>query len=209
MKNDTRDKNEYFDDSSIASYLGDYTEALHDALLGLDKGNLELARLALLECTEGNKRIFVGGNGGSSAIAEHLTCDFQKGCQFGVAGPHCLSMTSNTALLTAVANDLSYAQIFSYQMDSYGLTSDELVILISSSGNSPNIVAAVKYAQNIGAKVIGLSGFDGGFLKEHADISLHVPFYNYGIVEDSHQAIMHMLAQFTYLTIKSSTPRRA
>lgn len=203
MQNDTRDKNEYFDNSTIATFLSDYTDALHEALNMVDKGSLELARLEVLRATHENTRIFVGGNGGSSAIADHLMCDFQKGCQYGAWGPHCVSMTANTALLTAVANDLSYTKIFSYQMETAQLTSSELVILISSSGNSPNIVAAVKYAHDVGAKVIGLTGFDGGHLKEHADISLHVPFYNYGIVEDAHQALMHMIAQFTYLTIKS------
>lgn len=203
MKNDTRDKNKYFAADTIADYLTDYAMDLREQLFYLDKDQLELAKNELLSAVRDSRRIFVGGNGGSAAISEHLSCDVQKGCHTEDYKPQVISMTSNTALLTAIANDLSYTKIFSYQFDSYCLSSDELVILISSSGNSPNIISAVKWAQTVGSKVIGLTGFDGGFLKEYADISLHVPANNYGIVEDSHQAIMHILAQYCYLALKN------
>ena len=82
--------------------------------------------------------------------------------------------------------------------DAHGICNEDLLILISSSGNSPNIIEAVKYAQSKQCLVIGLTGFDGGELKKLADVSLHVDSQNYGVIEDCHQSIMHIIAQYRY-----------
>jgi phosphoheptose isomerase len=105
-------------------------------------------------------------------------------------------LTSNTALLTAIANDFNYSQTFSFQLELANLTADDVVLLISSSGNSENVIQAAEFAKAKGVKVIGLTGFSGGKLKTTADISLHIDCDNYGVVEDCHQSIMHVLAQF-------------
>ena len=135
--------------------------------------------------------IFVGGNGGSAAISNHLCCDFIKGADLRT-----FSLSCNTPLITAISNDLSYNDTLSYQIEKLHHSSSDIVILISSSGNSPNIISAAQTSQKLAIKVIGLSGFDGGKLKEMSDISLHVPIHNYGIVEDCHQSLMHIISQY-------------
>ena len=138
--------------------------------------------------TEGG-RIFAAGNGGSAAISEHLSCDWQKGVH--VAGKACLKvhcLTSNTSLFTAIANDYGYDKSFAFQLELAELEKRDVVLLISSSGNSENVVQAMRFAKEKGCKVIGMSGFSGGKLKAESDISLHVPFDNYGLVEDGHRA---------------------
>jgi len=143
-----------------------------------------------IDMVQAADKIYVGGNGGSASISNHLCCDFYKG-----ANLRPISLSSNLPLITAIANDIDYDQTISYQLE--GLcTQEDLVILISSSGNSPNIVRAANAAHRIGTPVLGLCGFDGGALKELSDVALHVPIHNYGVVEDAHQSIMHIIAQY-------------
>ncbi len=202
MKNDTRDKNKYFEFTDLAEYLSDYIEQLRISLYDVNQSEV-LSALAAIEATRKyGGRVFVAGNGGSSAIAEHLTCDFEKGCHVGASSLVTHSLSSNTALLTAIGNDLGYAHIFSYQLETQRLNQADVVILISSSGNSPNILEAATYALKCDATLISFTGFDGGELMKAADIKLHVPFHNYGIVEDAHQTIMHVIAQAIYLSSK-------
>ena len=136
------------------------------------------------------------GNGGSAAIADHLCCDLVKGTHVdGHPTIEVGSLTSNVALYSAIANDFGFENVFSTQIKFLGKEGDVL-IAISSSGNSANIIQAVESAHALGMTSIGLSGFKGGPLKENAHIPLHVDAQNYGIVEDAHQSMMHILAQF-------------
>lgn len=201
MAVDTRDKNQYFDASTINTYLNEYAYALLDSLQCVDKDALKSAVLILAQARHQNRRVFSAGNGGSASIAEHLECDFQKGCEVKKKSFLTKSLVSNFSLISAIANDISYDQIFRYQLELEDLKAEEVVVLISSSGNSKNIVEAAHFAKGRGAFVIGLTGFDGGELKKLASISLHVPYHNYGIVEDTHQALMHTIAQFLYLKL--------
>lgn len=187
---DTRDRNVYF--RSFKEYIG----GLANAAFKIDEDEIEKAFSAFDLCINSCGRIFVAGNGGSAAIADHLLCDFKKGTQSELHD--CLpvhSLVGDMALVTAIANDLSYSDIFSYQLKLENLGSGDLLILISSSGNSPNIIKAAGYAKIENVKIIGFTGFDGGLLRKMADISFHVPVQNYGIIEDCHQAVMHYLAQ--------------
>jgi D-sedoheptulose 7-phosphate isomerase len=197
MQKDPRFRNETFSQESLRSYLTDYSSTLQKCLASLAQKDLDAAAQLMLEVRTKGGRVFVAGNGGSAAISEHLSCDFEKGTYLPTMNSlkvQCL--TSNTSLLTAIANDFGYENIFAYQMELAQLTSYDLVILISSSGNSPNIIKACDFAKSNGCKVIGFTGFSGGKLKLQADVSLHVPFENYGVVEDAHQVLMHCLAQF-------------
>lgn len=153
-----------------------------------------LASLDLTEAAEvikNSKRIFVAGNGGSASISDHLCCDFEKG-----AGLPTISLIGRLAVLTAYANDCGYETVFIKQLEAHNLTPWDSVVLISSSGNSPNIVNAGAYTKDRGANLIGLTGFSGGQLLRLADVSIHIPFDNYGVVEDCHQAVMHILSQY-------------
>ena len=138
-------------------------------------------------------QIFTAGNGGSAALAVHLAADFGK----NVAGPNdkfprILSLCCNSSTLTAIGNDCGYENTFSFQLRNL-MNSGDLVVLISSSGNSPNIIEAAKFAKAGGATVIGLSGFSGGKLKELSDVSLHVPCDVYELVEDAHSFFCHAI----------------
>ena len=206
MQKDPRFLNKTFNQESIRDYLSDYAVTLQECLKSVSPVALDAASHLLLKTRAAGGRIFVAGNGGSAAISEHLSCDWQKGVH--VPGHSCLkvhSLTSNTSLLTAIANDYGYDQAFAFQLELAELTPDDVVVLISSSGNSENIVKAAAYAQTHHCPIIGLSGFSGGKLKTMATIALHVPFENYGLVEDAHQALMHVLAQYHDLMYRKGT----
>lgn len=188
MQTNPSSRNKYFNRNDISTYLTEYSTALIEATSCLD---LSRAKNAI---STNKGRLFVGGNGGSAAISDHLTCDFEKG-----ANIHTHSLVGRTALITAIANDMGYDQTLLFQLSQAKLTDQDIVLLISSSGNSPNIVKAAAYARQIGAMVIGLTGFEGGSLRDLSDISVHVAVNNYGVIEDAHQMVMHVLAQFISL----------
>lgn len=196
MQQDPRSKNRLPTGKDIGEFAQSYFKMLFEASAKVDGTKLEAARVMLEKVVNGGHFIYVAGNGGSAAIADHLCCDWTKGAAhsaFKTLKTH--SFTGSVALVTALANDVSYEDAFARQVELYCGANDAL-ILISSSGNSPNILKAAAAAKKIGTKVIGLSGFDGGQLSKVSDVSLYVPENNYGIVEDCHQSLMHIIAQF-------------
>lgn len=193
---DPRHRNTTMNASSIAAYRDDYAAALGAALREVDHTMVERACVEIERAATQGRRIHVIGNGGSAAIADHLCCDWTKGTNS--AGYNVIrtqSLSSNVALYSAIANDYGFENVFSTQVEFFGDEGDVL-IAISSSGNSDNILKAVSTAKAAGLFVVGMSGFSGGRLAEICDASIHVPASNYGIVEDGHQAIMHIIAQF-------------
>ena len=193
---DPRHRNEICNTASISAYFSDYADRLRHALGTVDMAMLELARASIEETAARGARIHAIGNGGSAAIADHLCCDLVKGTHVdGHPTIEVGSLTSNVALYSAIANDFGFDEVFSRQIGFLAKPGDVL-LAISSSGNSPNILAGAAAAAARGVTTIGLSGFSGGKLREIVDISLHVDASNYGIVEDAHQSIMHILAQF-------------
>ena len=199
---DNRDKNRYFSMQSVGAYLNDYAANLHQALTAVDPAEIERAVHLIADVRLRQGQIFVAGNGGSASISDHLCCDWTKGTDHpGISPLKTHSLSCNTAVLTALANDFSYQEVFSAQLK-YAAKPDDLVILISSSGNSPNVVEAAKWARENNIPVISLVGFVGGKLRKASDVVLFVPFHNYGIVEDSHQALMHVIAQYVHLELK-------
>ena len=137
--------------------------------------------------------VWVCGNGGSAASAAHVGCDFGKTAARKGAKPlKCVSLSDNTAFMTAIGNDLSFDETFSRQLENVAAKGD-VVLLISGSGNSANLVAAAKLARRRGARVVSLLGFDGGRLKALSDEVLLVPSDQYGVIEDLHMAIAHIL----------------
>lgn len=195
---DPRHRNSQFNVESIEAHVKGYTEVLSSALLSVDWRQLDLAIAEIEGARTRNARLWVAGNGGSAAIADHLLCDWVKGT-FTPSHPpiHVHSLVSGMALLTACANDFGYEAGFSRQLEMQAQPGDVLVC-ISSSGNSANILAALRTAKAMQLKTIALSGFSGGELAKLADISLHVAVHNYGIVEDCHQILMHNIAQYIY-----------
>lgn len=176
-----------------------YVNSLQQALWSIDTSMVQRAADCLVKAAKNQRTIFVCGNGGSAAIADHLTCDCLKGIRTDTAlAPRVVSLSSNGPLITAIANDISYEQIFAYQLKSLAKPKDVL-ITISSSGNSPNIREAINMASEIGMHTIGMCGFSGGASLE-TDIPIHVNSNNYGIVEDCHQSIMHIISQYIRTT---------
>lgn len=195
QKQDPRFLNELPESTDLVEYAATYASQVHKAFSAVAPEALRKAFEALGSATERGARVYVAGNGGSAAISDHLCCDWMKGTSVpGLAAVKVHSLVSNTSLLTALANDFSYEESISRQVEMLGEEGD-LLILISSSGNSPNIEKAALAARAKKMKTIGLCGFSGGKLKELSDICLHVPASNYGVVEDAHQMLMHVLAQ--------------
>ena len=198
LPEDPRRLNCQFDLETIGAHVKGYADALSRALLSIDWHQLERAIAEIEGARLRRARLWVAGNGGSAAIADHLLCDWVKGTFTPSQTPiHVHSLVSDTALLTACANDFGYDASFSRQIEMQAQPGDVL-ICISSSGNSANILAALRNASSMGLKTIALTGFDGGESARLADISLHVAVHNYGVVEDCHQILMHNIAQYIY-----------
>jgi phosphoheptose isomerase len=182
--------------ATAASYFDAYADEMARAAKSVEPAMLELAAATLVEAYLRGARIFTCGNGGSASIANHMQCDHVKGIRTATdLSPHVLSLSANVELLTAIANDMGYENIFVYQLQSQSEPGDVL-LAVSSSGRSPNIVRALAWAREQGLRTIAVTGFGGGAARDAAEISVHVDCANYGIVEDLHQAIMHALAQY-------------
>ena len=180
-----------FDDFAT-SYYARFAEAL----LGFDKGPLADVLAVFDGVIERGGTVWVAGNGGSAAIADHTVCDCSKGTHVpGVAPFRTISLASNVPMLTALANDISYDAVFSEQLKYY-MTDKDALLVVSSSGNSPNVVNACEYAKAEGVPTVAFVGFKGGTLAEVADVTVHIAVDNYGIVEDTHQSLIHMLTQY-------------
>src|ERR671913_2253700 len=154
----------------LQSMLRDYWDEVADVASGIDLESLEQAALMLLACQARGRVVFVVGNGGSAATASHFACDLGKGTRRD--GPptfHVVSLTDNVPLLTAWANDSGYDRVFSEQLTALAQPGD-LLVVISASGNSPNVIAAVDAARSCGMGVVGLSGRSGGRFAPMADV---------------------------------------
>src|SRR5262249_4850975 len=168
--------------------------AVAQAWASVDPAAFERAAAMLRDAVQGRRMIYACGNGGSAAISGHLLCDFLKGIQTDTPlRPRVVSLASHIELITAIAHHLSYDEVFAYQLKTMAAP-DDVLMTISSSGNSENIVRAIDWARQNGVGTIAMTGFSGGRSAERADINLHVAAENYGIVEDIHQSMMHALA---------------
>jgi phosphoheptose isomerase len=182
--------------TSAAWYFDTYAEEIARAASSVEPAALDRAATILLEAYTRGAAVFSCGNGGSAAISNHLQCDHLKGIRVATdLAPRVVSLSTNIEILTAIANDMGYEDVFTYQLQSQARAGDVL-IAVSSSGRSPNIVRALIWARDNGLRTIALTGFSGGDAKAVAEVAIHVDATNYGIVEDVHQAVMHALAQY-------------
>jgi D-sedoheptulose 7-phosphate isomerase len=186
----------------VAAHIEDYFARLHTAIDGLPRDRLVALAETLLGAYRNEKQVFTIGNGGSSSTASHLAADLAK----NTTGPNMrrfriTSLNDNAAIVTALANDLGYEHVFSEQLVNL-IRAGDVLIAVSASGNSPNIVNAIRYAQQQSAHVAALLGFDGGVAATLADNAIIVPSNDFGIVEDLHLAINHILVEHfrAYLT---------
>ena len=182
-------KNEPF----IIKYLDDVKKQLDDLDIGLVSKFIEI----LHQAYKNDKTVFVIGNGGSATTAIHFSCDMGKGTVKNINDHKekrfkVIPLPSNIATLTAIANDISYDDIFSQQLVNF-MKQGDVLIAISASGNSKNIIKAVKVAKEGSLVVLGLAGFDGGMLKNLSDHCIVVKNNNYGVVEDIHHILSHII----------------
>lgn len=176
-----------------------YCVKLKDTLDKVSKREINHFLTAILNHYENNRYIFIFGNGGSGATASHAVCDFNKGVCLELDKKFkFICLNDNMASVLAYSNDIAYDDIFYMQLKNF-CTSGDLVIGISGSGNSTNIIKAIEYARELGANTFTLVGFNGGKLKEiDSDNCIHVPINDMQITEDCHTIILHMLMQILY-----------
>jgi len=188
---------------SCAEYAGKYFSYLVEVFKGLDLGAIQAAAEILEEARKNGKHIFFMGNGGSAATASHFTNDLGKGARVeGKAPFKAIGLADNVSLITALANDCGYENIFVEQLKNI-LNKGDVVVGISASGNSPNLVKAMEYANEKGAVTVGLTGFSGGKMREIAKHCIHVdtPKGEYGPVEDVHIILDHLITTFLKMRI--------
>ena len=193
----------------IRKYSERYISNLKLALDEIDFEVVEHIIHILLDAHKENKQVFIIGNGGSASAASHFACDLAKGIvnynDEQLYRFRAFSLTDNMATVTAIGNDLSYEDVFVEQLKNY-LNPNDVVIVITSTGNSPNILKAVKYANSIGAKTLGIVGFGGGKTKDLTNVSLVVSSNNYGVSEDFHLVVQHIITQ-TVRRVLEDTPQ--
>lgn len=181
----------------VEAFARGYLDHLRELLTRLDISQIVAFVEILLDSRERNARLFFIGNGGSAATASHFANDIDIGTLSWTKPFRAVSLTDNAAVLTAIGNDYGYDDIFVRQLRTQMSTGD-VVIAISVSGNSQNVIKAVEYANANGAITVGLTGFDGGSLKKISKLSIHVPTSKgvYGPVEDIHLIIDHLVGAF-------------
>jgi len=177
--------------------LKNYLKNIKNGIDTLDISKLVKIENILFDKIQKNKKIFVCGNGGSASIANHFLCDFNKGIKLSSNNklkPKIFSLSDNMETILAVANDISFNKIFSFQLDNYYAKGD-IVILLSCSGSSPNILDTLNYCKKKKIYTITLTGFAKKNIQKKSNINLNLGIKNYGITEDFFQIIMHMLSQ--------------
>ncbi len=171
----------------------EYITALQEMISKIDIQVIEESVNILLEAYEKGNCIYIFGNGGSGTTASHMTGDFIKGVSYGLEKKFkMICLNDNYTTMTAFANDVSYDLVFVEPLKNF-LQDGDVVMGLSGSGNSKNVVLALEYAFQKNTKIIGFSGYSGGKVKELADVSIHIPIDSMEISEDLHLSILHMI----------------
>jgi len=171
-----------------------YKNDLLRAIETIDLDKVGEAIEVLKQARDANRHIFVCGNGGSASTASHFACDMVKGASFGRESRfRIMALTDSLPTITAYSNDVSYDCIFAEQLKNFAQPGD-VVMAISGSGNSPNVLRAMEYGKSIGCRTIALTGRDGGKLAPLADVNIQAKIPHMGRIEDVHMIVAHMIA---------------
>jgi D-sedoheptulose 7-phosphate isomerase len=183
-----------------------YFEELQHVVAALPHDGINQIADTLIEAYESRRMVYLFGNGGSAALASHFACDLGKGTAYCNGGNRfrVLAFTDNLPTLTAWANDSSYEDVFSEQLRSF-VQAQDIAFAISGSGNSKNVLNALRVAREAGATTVGISGFQGGEMKSLCDVCVIVPSNNMQVIEDVHLAMTHSI----YRIVCSRITRRA
>ena len=177
-------------------YYKNYVNIENQLLAKVNQKDLKNIINEILIAVKKQKNIFSCGNGGSASTAEHLSCDFSKQASTDTnLNIKVFSLNSNVSLITAIANDISYDDIFSFQLEKFGKTND-ILLLFSVSGSSKNILKCARVAKKKKIKIISFTGFDGGKIKKLSKYNINFATNNFGIAEDCHLSIMHFISQY-------------
>lgn len=188
-------------------FLKSYLKELNSLFSGINTREFSDFIAELTKAHERLSQIFICGNGGSAATASHFACDVNKGVSFGKNKRFkVICLSDNIPILLAYANDVSYEDIFAEQLKNF-LKKDDLVIGVSGSGNSKNILKAIEYANKNGGKTFGICGFGGGRLKGIAQKSLVINSNDMQKIEDMHMIVFHCVMQWFIADFKKETPR--
>ena len=189
----------YSESLSIKDYSKSYIDYLSSVLSNISLTDIEKFVEVLLEARERESSIFFIGNGGSAATASHFANDLAIGTRTYEKPFRAISLCDNQAVITAIANDDGYEKIFNQQLEVL-LKKQDVVVAISASGNSPNLLKAIDTSKKLSAVTVGISAFNGGKMKEMVDVALHVPTEKgeYGPAEDAHMVLDHLVS--SYLT---------
>jgi D-sedoheptulose 7-phosphate isomerase len=182
----------------VTEFLASYKERLMKLFDSIEIDMLERIVNAMIVAFKNGNTMYVAGNGGSAATASHMQADFQFFVRyFTDFRPKVVALTDNIPLMTAISNDNSYEDVFVEQMKGM-FEKGDILLAISASGNSPNVVKAVEYAKSLGGTTIAFCGFTGGKLKEIADLPLYTPNEkkDYGPIEDLHMILNHVLINY-------------
>jgi D-sedoheptulose 7-phosphate isomerase len=176
------------------SYFDTYREQLQQTLGSLDLQAVEAGAAWLREARDQGRQVFVCGNGGSAFTASHFATDLVKGASYGHNTRfRVLPLTDSIGTITAYANDVSYDVVFEEQLKNFARPGD-LLVAISGSGNSPNVVRAVEYANQAGCRTLGLTGRDGGRVGALVQLNILAADPHMGRIEDVHMFVCHMMA---------------
>jgi len=200
---------QYRQAENTQDYIHRYFRYLSDMMERLDRAVIERIIGALARAAEGGHTIFLLGNGGSAATASHMANDLAVGAWLPDYPPfRVVSLTDNVPVMTAIANDTGYDRLFVNQLRTL-LQPGDVVLALSVSGNSPNVLEAVRFARARGAVTIGCCGFAGGALRDSVDICLHVPSEpgEYGPVEDIMMILDHVIHSYFMLSRRGSLQR--
>ena len=176
-------------------FANEYKSKVLGALNTLDLAGIAQAIEILREARDQRRQIFVCGNGGSASTASHFVCDMLKGASQRGPRFRIMALTDSLAIITAYSNDVSYESIFTEQLKNFAQKGD-VVIALSGSGNSPNVLSALEYANSIGCQTIALTGRDGGKLGPLSNLQIHVADPHMGRIEDGHLIACHMLCYY-------------
>ena len=179
------------------AFAGAYLDYLTSVLKTIDAREIGQFIETLLDARERGATIFFIGNGGSTATASHFANDIAIGTNSYEKPFRAVSLTDSNAIITAVGNDFGFEEIFVRQLRVLGRAGD-VVVAISASGNSPNLIRAFDYAKSIGIKTVAITAFDGGKIKQMADEGVHVPTApkEYGPAEDAHMVLDHLVGAY-------------
>lgn len=182
---------------SVQHYVKNYLEYLKSILDQINLDHVAQFVDVISEARKTDNVVFFIGNGGSAATASHFANDLSIGTRSSKKPFRVMSLTDNVPVLTAIGNDFGYDEIFTKQLEAY-MKPGDVVVGISASGNSPNVVKAFEYAKKNSAKTVSITGFDGGKIKTMTDINLHVPSIKgeYGPVEDVHMIFDHIVGNY-------------